>query len=311
MTLNGDTSFNERLFAARVVQAGGVLRYELLRDQTPLANPAAGLPPSREVLNLGTPGDDAFLSGQWGLPQNEAAAKRYGLPFNSFRWLGERGRVQLAVQPGQEYQLEIEGFLPKGKRAQVFINRRPFGEIEGSGPFQWNQALRGEWRPRQRDVEIMLRGQEWSTGEILGATQTFRVSMAVSRIGLVPVKESASRGGAAEPVSPPVPQIDRRQLRGSVLREVGRGFTLLAPGDRINDFVFREILTAIVADPAMVDPRFRFTLPPDGAPNGVYVKPLQTGSVYVNLGSEPVTVGGAYTNSRGRAIPPRTLLYVR
>jgi len=96
-----------------------------------------------------------------------------------------------------------------------------------------------------------------------------------------------------------------------VLREVGRGFTLLAPGDRINDFVFREILTAIVADPAMVDPRFRFTLPPDGAPNGVYVKPLQTGSVYVNLGSEPVTVGGAYTNSRGRAIPPWTLLYVR
>ncbi|MFB3789016.1 MAG: hypothetical protein ACE15F_21870 [bacterium] len=311
MTLNGETAFNERLFAARVVQAAGGLRYELLRDQPPLANPADALPSSREVLNLGTPGDDAFLAGQWGLPQNEAAAKRYGLPFPSFRWLGEHGRVLLSAQPGQEYRLEIEGFLPRGKRAQVMINRRPFAEIEGSGPFKWNQVLRGEWRPRQREVEVALRGQEWSTGEVLGATQTFRVSMAVSRIGLVPVKESVAREEVAGPVNPSVPQIGREQLRGSVLREVGRGFTLLAPGGQINDYVFREILTAIAANPAVVDPRYRFTLPPDGAPNGVYVKPLQTGNVYANLRTEPMTVGITRANPRGRVIPPHTLLYAR
>jgi len=309
--LSGDAAFNERLFAARLIQTGGSLRYEPLRDTSPLTNVTGAPAHHSGVLTLGMPGDEAFLSGQWGLPQDEAAARQYGLPFSSFRWLGERGRVSFIIQPGQDYRLDIEGFLPRGKRAQVLINRQPFGTIEGDGHFVWSQVLRGAWRPRQREMEITLRGQEWSTGEILGATQTHRVTMAVSRIGLVPMKESAAMNTAGAPATPPVPSIDRPLLRGTLLREIGRGFTLLAPGDQINDYVFREILNAVVANPALLDPRYRFTIPLDGAPNRVYLKPLLGSTVYVNLSSEPVTVGGARAGSRGLTIPPQTLMYSR
>lgn len=308
-TPQGDVSCNERLFAVQLVRTADGWRFEPRRSNTQLfgnTNPIARQ--ERRVVKMGVPGDDVFLEGLWGQSENENAARQYGFPFDSFRWMGERGSINLPMIPGKEYELELEGFIPPGKRVQLYINREHLGSIEGNGPFRWKQPISGKLCSKSGNVNVLLRGQLWNMGEVLGATQTQRVSLALSRVSVVPRGEKPEN--LPEQVGMPAsPDFQRKSLRGSWMRELGQGITLLAPGEYVTEWVFREMLNTFVMNPALLDARYRFTLPPDGALNNVFVKPLSGGTVYLNTNDQSVTVGGWSRSTPTRTIPPQRIFY--
>jgi len=282
-TLQGEVEFNERLFPVKMIQRADGWAYEPRRDQTKPFDESAGRAlTDRRSLKIGTGSDEPFLSGKWGLPQDEKSASQFGFKFDSFRWLGERGKIVMPMIPRKDYRLEIEGFLPKGKTFQVHLNRRPFGVIEGSGEFKWSKPIAGNWRPRKPNVEIQLRGQTWNPGEVLGATQAFRAGMAVSRVAVLPLREPGD-GESGDAGTRRSPEFKRKALRGSWLKEVGQGVTLLAPADFVNDWEFRQMLNAAVSEPIILDPKFRFSLPVVDGDNEIYVSPQRGSTLYLNL----------------------------
>ncbi|MGC9330022.1 MAG: hypothetical protein ACP5I1_20470, partial [Candidatus Hinthialibacter sp.] len=309
-TLEGEVEFNEDLFAVQLVRSGGGWK---MQPRTDNARPYEGSDPiartSRRTIDVGQSGDSVFLEGQWGQPQNEAAARQFGLPFPSFRWMGERGWVNLPMLSGKDYELQIEGFIPPGRQVQVFINNNHAGSIVGDGPFQWKQPIPKEMRSRRGDVNLLLRGQLWNLGEVLGATQSQRVSMALSKVNIAPAGENPSQI-ESQTASPNRPEFHRQALRGSWLRELGQGVTLLTPGEFVNEWVFRQMVNAIVTQPMILDPQYQFSFPPDGRSDNLYVKPLTAQSaLYLNLNDQPVRVGGRDQTQRERIIPPYGIFY--
>ncbi|MBN2327589.1 MAG: hypothetical protein JXR73_10585, partial [Candidatus Omnitrophica bacterium] len=309
-TVEGEVEFNEDLFAVKLVRSGDGWE---MQPRTNNTRPYEGLNPiartSRRMIALGESGDDVFLEGQWGDPQNEAAARQYGFPFSSFRWMGERGRINLPMRGGENYVLQIEGYIPPGRDVQVYINNKHAGAILGEGAFQWKQPITKEMRSRRGDVNLLLRGQLWSMGEVLGATQTRRVSMALSKVNIAPAGENPNQL-ESQTASPDRPEFRREALRGSWLRELGQGVTLLTPGEFVNEWVFRQMVNTIVMQPMILDPRYQFSFPPDGRSNDLYVRPLSGRSaVYLNLNAQSVRVGGWDRSQRERNIPPSGIFY--
>lgn len=305
--LSGNLEINERLFAGRIVRDGDRLRIEARGDEpAALSETDPHAPAASRTLELGAVGDEPYLSGKWSAPQGEAAAGRYGFNFDSFRWFRDRGIVTLPMIPGEEYNLSVEGFLPQGRDVDVHLNGRPFGRIEGKGLVRWSKPVTGEWRPREKDVQVILRGQEWSPGFVLGATERFRVTMAVGKIAMTPLRPGAGVRNADTP--PRAPEFRRELLRGTLMREVGRGVTLLAPESAANEWMFYELVSALAQRPRILDPRFRFSEPPDGERNRVYVSPLAGVNAYLNLNAEPVEVGGRF-GPRRYAVPPHSIYY--
>ncbi len=307
-TLMGEVEFNEQLFATKLVRSGNTWELEprnsnISSDEQ--MDPYA--PAERRIINLGSQSDVPYLEGDWGAPQNKTTAAGYGFDFPSFRWLRERGQVMLPVYPQRDYSLIVEGFIPEDKKCQVYINGRQFGVIEGKGKFQWKQSLSGKWRPRQRDVVVSFRGQTWNPGAVLGATETFQVSMAVNRVALLPPDQELDQG-STDVSKLRDPNFTREALRGSWMREVGQGVTLLAPTDYMNDWVFMELLNTLVMNPKILDPRYSFQLPPDGVQNQVFVSPLSVGAVYLNVSQKPVPVGDRRMGNF-RMIPSRSIYY--
>jgi hypothetical protein len=304
----GEVDFNERLFAAKLTRQGNAWGLEPRRTNlTPDDKTDPFVAAERRVIDLGAQSDAPFLAGDWGAPQNKAAASRYGFDFPSFRWLGERGQATLPIVPGRDYDLIVEGYIPKDNKCQLFVDGRQFGVIEGNGKFQFNQPLAGRWRPKRRDVAVTFRGQKWNPGEVLGATETFQVSLAVSRMALLPPGEELD---AVENTAVMLrePDFTRQSLRGSWLREVGKGVTLLAPTDFMNDWVFLELLNNLAANPTLLSPRYSFSLPPDGKTNQVFVSPHAGGAVYLNLSDKPEAVGDRRMGTM-RMIPAKSLYY--
>lgn len=309
-TVRGDVAFNETLFAVELAQGADGWRLQPRRESTrpyDKSNPVGRT--ERREIGMGTAGDDVFLEGQWGKPQNEIAAKQYGMPFKSFRWMGERGSINLPMRPGKEYQLQLEGFIPPGKWTQIYVNDRSLGGIIGNGQFRWSHPITGKLRSRDGDVNVFLRGQLWSMGEVLGATQSQRVSLALSKVSVVPLGEKPEMEKIAMG-APARPDFQRESLRGSWLREVGQGVTVIAPDEYVNEWVFREMLNSVVMQPILLDARYRFTLPADGQQNDVFVKSLiGNSSVYLNLSDQPVSLGGEDRSRPARTIPPNEVFY--
>lgn len=308
--VRGDVSFNENLFAVQLVKCPDGWRMQPRSENSKPYENANAIPRmERREINLGASGDDVFLGGEWGDPENANAADRLKLPFKSFRWMGERGSISLPMLPGKEYQLQLEGFLPPGKRLQIFVNKEYVDAIVGYGSFQWTKPITGKLRSRNGDVNVLLRGQLWSMGEVLGATQSQRVSMALGKVAVVPLgekNENKKMGMGA----PGKPIFERKTLRGSWMREVGQGVTVIAPDEYVNEWVYREMVNSFVMQPILLDARYRFTLPPDGRQNEIYVKPLiGNSSVYLNLGDKQVSAGGWDRFTPIRNIPPKTIFY--
>ena len=309
-TPQGNVEINEQIFAVELQRTTDGWRYVPRTQNTDpyqKGNPIARL--ERRLINVGEPGDDVFLQGQWGDTQNEITAKKLGFSFPTFRWMGERGQINLPMIPGKEYELQLDGFIPAGKRVQVYINQEYLGGVVGNGPFQWKYPITGKLRTRSGDVNVLLRGQLWSMGEVLGATQSQRVSLALSKVSVVPRGEKSEKMQDSQETAPRSPDFARESLRGSWMREVGQGVTVLAPLEYVNEWVYREMLNSFVMRPAMLDPRFRFSFPPDGEKNEIFVKPLSGGSVYLNLNDQSKSVGGWDRFNRSRSIPPQTLYY--
>ena len=307
-TLNGEVEWNEQLFAVRVERKGDRWIMTPRWSGYPEPDMDSMTPTSQRIVRLGAPGDSAYLSGDWGAPQAAAAARRYGFPFSNFRWLGEKGSMMLPLIPGRDYQLEIEGYLPENKQFQIAVNGKPLGTIQGSGAFVWKHPLSGAWKPVKKDVQIFLRGQTWNPGEVLGATETYRVGMAVSRVSVYPLGQNVGKGEDNMQL-PDTPDFERSDFRGVWFRKVGRGATILAPSTQISEWGFMELLNAIVTEPKWLRTRYTFTLPPDGQVNKIYASPLAGSAVYLNMSEQPVAVGENKRGSLRFIIPPRTIDY--
>ncbi|MBI1387935.1 MAG: hypothetical protein GC154_05760 [bacterium] len=306
-TINGDVSVNERIFAVKLEQQGGRWVFTPRGSHDDLAENKTVVAPDRTVVYLGSRGDSPFLGGQWGEEQGEEDARQLGLAQPSFRWFGERASVTAPIRRGRDYTLTIEGFMPRDqKNLRVFVDGNFVGEIVADGPFSWRKDLVGELRPRGRQTEIMLRGRPGlfpRRGEVIAS----RVSAAISRIGITPRGEPVDRPDDRNPDAPSS-EFARESLRGSWMREVGQGYTVLAPTRFVNEWVYNSLLKAVVRDPSMLGPRFRFTLAAGGGNNGVFVSPQSGFTAYLNLNDAPVELRAA--DSRRRfTLQPNAISY--
>ncbi len=307
-TQSGNVEFNEELFATKLVRQGDSWVLEpRTNDPSLQSDTDPYTAANRRIVNLGSQNDAPYLSGKWSPAQSSEDAKRYGFDFFSFRWMSDRAEVKLPVLPRRNYKLIVEGYLPEKKNSRVFVNGRQFAEITGSGRFQWEKELDGRWKPRQKDVEVTFQGQTWNPGAVLGATQTFQVSMAISRVALIPPDEELNETESTS-VNLRNPDFSRELLRGSWMREVGKGVTLLAPARFIDNWLFTELLNTLAMNPKILDPRFSFSLPPDGERNQMFVSPQSGSDVYLNLSQRRVQVINRQQNYR-RIIPPRSIYY--
>ncbi|MEW6237797.1 MAG: hypothetical protein AB1656_20615 [Candidatus Omnitrophota bacterium] len=301
-TPNGNVSFNERIFAAKLKRVGSQWTIEPRRNRINPANDRSR-PSSSFNLFLGTSGDNPFLTGDWSAPIDEEAGKRYGLEFPSFRFAGKEAGVVMNMVPRRPYRLEIEGFLPQGKTFQVFINRKLIDTIAGNGEFQWDRIV----MLPSRMARVELTGTTWSTGEVLGATQTIRVGMAVSRIAMVPpnMRKDSERFDSQQMAL----DFQRGALRGSWLRELGRGVTFLSTNQYMNEGVFMELISAIAQNPMLLDPRFRFAIPPDSEGNNIFVSQQTGTTVYLNRNNQSEQIARDAGSNRRIALPPASLFY--
>ncbi|MDP8246327.1 MAG: hypothetical protein P9L94_19745 [Candidatus Hinthialibacter antarcticus] len=301
-SLDGDRSINERLFAVKLERRGDEWVFLPRGSRVEPQNRNPYKITDRRVVKLGAPGDQQFISGKWGRPLQEGA---YGLELPSFRWMGERGSIVLPIQPRKDYTLHVEGYIPSGNIIKVFLDREYFGDIEGKGVTHWSKDLSSDWKPRKPEMELMMRGQLWRTGEVLGATQSFRVSMAVSQAALLPRGESLENQESSQD-DPRSLGFAREALRGSWMREVGQGTTIIAPAEYVSEWVFVNLIQSVVKDPSILDPRYQFTLPPDGQANRVLVSPQGGYNVYLNLNEEAKVVSN---DTRRLTIPPLSIYY--
>ncbi|MBZ0256800.1 hypothetical protein K8I31_12110, partial [bacterium] len=301
-TLEGDVSCNERMFAVKLERRGNEWVFAPRGSKVDPQNRNPYEITDRRIVNLGASGDQQFISGEWGRPLEEGD---YGLKLPTFRWMGERGSVLLPVQPRKDYTLHISAFIPKGRTIKVFLNKEYFGDIEGQGETTWSKDLTNEWKPRQSDVELMLRGQLWRTGEVLSATRSFRVSMALGQAALLPRGDKIDDQKTNQEDSRSL-AFDREGLRSTWMRELGQGTTIMAPAEFVSEWVFVNLIQNVVKDPGILDPRYRFTLPPDGQPNKVLVSPQAGYSVYLNLNKEDTEVTDG---KRKLTIPPLSIYY--
>ncbi len=307
-TPNGDMSFNEKLFHAKLVQENGGWKYE---PRSSIEKPYSSSPysPNKQFhVNMGSSDSIPYISGDWSLPQADNSVRNSDFDLKNYRWMGKQGSIRLPVAPNRDYTLYIEGYMPEGKLAHVYMNGEEIDTIEGEGKFVFKRNFVGGSRPKQRDIRLDLQGETWSSGEVMGVTQSFQPSMAVSRVAMLPYGEQLgdSRNRA---ISQPTPDFRREALRGSWLKEVGRGVTVIAPQEYVSEWVFMELLNSVVQNPKILDPRFNFTLPVDGKHNGVYVSPQRRATIYVNLTSQTVPLPVSSESNRAINIPPMDILY--
>lgn len=313
-TLDGNgMEINEQLFAVRMERKGNSLvmvpRNEQTTPYSPNESSKTKIPPSRRMIDLGATGDDMFLQGEWSPAQNKNTAKQLGFSFPSFRWVNEKGSINVPMKPNTRYQMDIQGYLPKGKQFSVFVNQKPFDRIQGKGEFVWHKQLPMATNSRNPELDIQFRGNTWKTGEILGTTQTVKVGMAVSKVAIYPIGEKPPIEDQKQ-VKESSPDFNRGDLRRSWLREIGKGMTLLAMPEYVSQMVFEELIDSVIEQPDILTPRFRISEPPDGEPNNTYVSPLFGGAVYMNFTRNPVVVQRRGVSPRQFIIPPGILHYV-
>lgn len=302
--LQGRTNRHDDLFNVDLRQEGEqwVARTRGPRDQPYQQQQTQ--PVERITLPIGSPAAGGYLYGQWSEPLDRRTAERHGLDYSSFRWLNERGGARFMMQPRRDYTLHIEGHLPEDQVIQVNLNGRPFGVIEGEGHVAWKADLIGQWRPRTPQLEIELRGRARSVGQAQGEAQ--QASMAVHRIGVTPRGETLS-----ETVDAGVSAINVgwANLPGAWVRDRGRGYTIFIPSAEMNEWAFAELASAIMSNPALIEPRLRFSTVVDGRRDGVFISPQRAATVYYNSGRQPAEIAPARGRGAAGIIPPRSILY--
>lgn len=299
-----DRTINERIFAGQLEQKNGKWTMVPRTNSAVMTDTNSLAPSDSRNLYIGSADDQKFLSGKWSAAENQLSARQYGFPFESFRWFRERAVTTLPVIPNRDYELQIDGYVADRHPVDVYVNNNKTGTISGNGAVKWKMDLTGSQRPRQPNVQVMLRGQEWNTGTVLGSAKPATVTMAVSRIALQPKGQDAS----SQSLPPNAATFQREQLRGTFLREVGRGVTLVMPGARTNDWMFYELITTIMANPKILDPRYNFQSPPDGEVNRVFVSRQSGLNLYLNL-NDTEKIAGNNPNQPKVRIPPNSLYY--
>jgi hypothetical protein len=315
-TLDGGVDFNEDLFAVKVERKGnGWVMSPRVPRPDPIAERSRASVLEGQLLDAGTPQAAPYLTGEWSTPQTGNPDSAQGINYPRFRWMGERGQVNFNVQPGRKYTLAIDAFIPQGNRINVFVNGRNFGEIEGRGRTIWSRELQGRWQPRSQDVDVTFRGQTWSAGNVVGATQAFRPSMAVYQVALLPPGETLDTFQKTAPELSPELSFRREHLRGSWLREIGRGVTVIAPSEYVSQWVFMELLNSIIQYPKLLDAQYNLVFPPDGQINNVYVSMLQNTNLYLNLNRRTMNLSTTprQRNQRVRTVtlPPLSMTTIR
>lgn len=309
-SLSGDLEINERLFAVRLRNEGADWVLEPRRELDERFTNTVSQNPERTIVNVGSHGDSSFLYGRWGGAMSRDAAQSLGLPFSSFRWLGERGRVTMPSIPRRNYTLHVEGYLPTGYPLRVFVDKKLIGMIEGGGVFSYNVNLNNQWRPEGTNVEIQFRGNTWMTGEKLGMEQNYPVSVGISRVALTPMGELLdSNGFEANEVHAGF-SIDRDALRSLSIRETGRGVTVLATSEQMNPFTFQNVVMAILNAPEAIDPGVSFSLPYDEPDNNVFVTPMRSGTLMINTSASTVRLSSG-ARTRTVTIPARSIQMMR
>ncbi len=303
--------FNEKFFSVKIKEENGRQVMEPRVSPQQASFDPKGPLPVRQVVQVGASGTSQFLTGEWTSTYGENAAQQYNWPFSSFRFTGREAGVVMHVRPQRKYRLEIKGFIPEGQTVHVFLDNQRLGSIEKEGLFHWNSLedagssrKQGQITVRNPEVRLKFRGSAWSTGQVLGATQTQRVGMVVEKVALLPHDDPRDALDRYEEARVDF-DIQRKHLRSSWLREVGRGVTVLAPSDYVSEGLFSQMIAQVLENPSMLHPRFDFSFPPAGSLNQVFVSSQNRSYFYMNLQNQPVRI-----SQRRIQIPEKSFIYL-
>lgn len=231
-----------------------------------------GSVPHRWVLNLGQPGDEDWLSGDWFGPER-------GLEWSTNatkRWSGARPGFLLPTEPGADYTLRLTALLPRqavGKNGvEVGINGRKVGQFAAAGRQVFELKVPAAVLDKGSVARLEMICQAWKPSADGKSTDTRSLGIAVRQIEWV-------RTGNEE--SAPAPAalaftLDPEQLAAHSKR-VGSGWTISLPGlaDRPDELM--KVLAALWHNTPDHLPGIRSLAPDDGRMDGIYTTTFKDG----------------------------------
>ena len=244
-------------------------------------------------LEIGRPGDDDYLWGDWYTSESwRILPDRPGM-----RWTAARAGIHVPCDPASDATLVLTAGVRRECLAgpnRILVNGTPVGTLDQPGVREHRFAVAKSLLAGRRVAEVVLdvRAEPAST---VGDYR--RLGLMAGRI------EMFSRGAeAAPPIMPSlVAQVDWSQA-ATCIRHIGKGATATVPGEPHQiEAVFFEALT----HPEKLGVAGRGAAWPPARVNGVFVTQCADGALYYNANSQAQTVGGVEVPAEGIAWAPK------
>lgn len=223
----------------------------------------AGESPGRWMLQVGSPGDETWLIGDWHgresggeWPENPGATKR---------WSGGECGLWLPVKPGIDHMLRLNLIVPDLALGEsgilVRVNGHPAAVLRKAGKQVWEVPLPARLLGGHSVVRLELISRTWKPSEHhRGSTDDRSLGLALSSVELI------RKGAESQPAKPATLRfaVDAQRL-SRFRRTVGQGWTVFLPGVAADTKLVATVVAGMLPSPAdgQLDGRF-VTVTDDG-----------------------------------------------
>lgn len=225
-----------------------------------------GTSPDRWQLEIGSPEDGPWLSGDW--HHRESALEWPQIKNAHKRWSGANPAVLLPTKPGVAYTLRLDAYLAGhslgGPANEVRVNGVLVGRLDQGGSHRYEFSVPAE-AVAISPAKLAIRMQTWSPKQVGQSSDDRQLGVGLHQVELV-------RQGAGEGAFTPAAlryDLDTAALRAH-LRQVGKGWTVYLPGLGGDPDRLGRILAALLRDTGQYLPGSAPLAPEDGRADGVY-----------------------------------------
>lgn len=131
--------------------------------------------------DIGAPGDDDFITGEWHAPETDGGASR--------RWTGDKAGVKLPIRAGEQYTLIVDLFAsPQTEKhaKRILVNGQMALEIAGSGEKHLEAPIPPEWLANSDHATVVFDCELWCPNDFGDSPDWRRLGVKVDRIALQP-----------------------------------------------------------------------------------------------------------------------------
>lgn len=261
---------------------------------------AAGMPPQRTAVAVGSENDLANLAGSW--HGRETGPEWPDVENATKRWSGAAASVLLPINAGADATLLMDVHLSNhtaNGENRVLVNGHLVGRLDHEGSYRYRFHVPAAVLGESSVAEVRLEVETWIPSEH-GMNDGRSLGAAVRWV------EMFSEGSEDAPIAPPhiSAVLDTDSVWNHCVREVGQGATVLLPAAASDA---ADALGLCIV--AILDGSLRLGLDPvnwpDRGRDGLFWTETTSGYLVLNATEQPATVGGAEIPAHGVAELPR------